>query len=64
VYAFWIYRSEKGKPLRLLTSVQDANAKSYIDKEASLNREYQYAIKAIFQDNAQSKMSKSILITY
>jgi len=64
VYAFWIYRSEKGKPLRLLTSVQDANAKSYIDKEASLNREYQYAIKAIFQDNAQSKMSKFILVIY
>ncbi|MCU0440382.1 MAG: hypothetical protein MUC49_21025 [Raineya sp.] len=64
VYAFWIYRSEKGKPLRLLTSVQDASAKTYIDKEAALNREYQYAIKAIFKDNAQSKMSKSVVVVY
>ncbi|KOY84534.1 hypothetical protein AD998_20280 [bacterium 336/3] len=64
VYAFWIYRSEKGKPLRLLTSTLDVNAKSYIDKEASLNREYQYAIQAIFKDNARSKMSKVILVVY
>ncbi len=64
VFAFWIYRSEEGKPLRLLTSVRDATATSYIDKEARLNTIYQYAIRAVFVDEAQSKMTKPIIVKY
>ena len=63
VLNFLIYKAEENKPLRLFKTIDGKN-KSFIDTELFINTAYEYRIKAVFAEGAETKFSDKIIVNY
>lgn len=61
ISGYQVYKARDGAPLRLYKFVP---AKSFQDRNLTANSKYIYAIKAIYEDGAESELSKEIEINY
>ncbi len=60
---FLIYKSKEDSPLRLASSV-DGNQFHFADAQIVSGNMYNYAVKAIFKNGAESNLSKPIKVLY
>jgi uncharacterized protein len=63
VLQFQIYRHGPDGKMRLFESVP-ATLYEFSDRQLTVNTQYQYSIKAVFRDGAQSPFSKVVKVTY
>ena len=63
VKKYLIYRSKAEEPMRLIKAV-NGNEQVFIDYNISVNNIYSYRIKAVFENDDESQLSKKIVVDF
>jgi len=64
IYSIQIYRAKNDEPFRLIRTIRDKSATSFIDKDLSINNTYKYKIKIVYKSGISSILSDAVRVAY
>jgi uncharacterized protein len=64
IYAIQVYRSKNEEAFRLVKTIRDKTATSFIDKDLNINNTYHYKIKVVYESGLSSVMSAEVSVVY
>jgi uncharacterized protein len=64
IYSIQVYRSKNDEPFRLVKTIRDKAAISFVDKDLNINNTYRYKLKVVYESGVSSVMSVPLTVVY